>query len=218
MIKILTGCMLCYFLSVHIIAQSSITNISIHKERSCKYFFSFNGIEDTVMSQYLYNRLIDTDVCHFERAVVDTTKLKSIICFLYKNGLNFPYPYERTHFENYRIELLFGITSKDILHQITDSLLQINENDGLIVLWDNIDFSSITNFEKYKKQVLDSNNIFLLMDLTVISHINGLKYYDIMNKIDSISGFEEQKYNFRLLLNNKNISRDKYIDVIYEGW
>ena len=195
--------------------------------RDCVY------IPDTIESDTVYAKLISTyfisslqgeDLCARFLTVIDKEELyrKSslidAITSAYLKGVEMPESFGETYFLDHKIELLFHIDNRDVLYEVTDTLLYHGEADGLMVLWNNLDTTKLNHFKKYYNSILSSDNIFLIAELAVSMHLNGYKEQEaeLLNKAAIVKeGFEEQYNALQELLLEPTFNYPEYLGKIY---
>lgn len=202
---------------------------------NCYNCFSINEELDPALlkslNNYLYVSLISKEdkSCQLDSSFFLNQELNhyliKMILSAYKHGVDFPEKFGEFYFPDRKIELLFNLeNSINVLNETSNELLELNEDDGLIALWSQLDVQKLSNLDSYVNYSKDApNNFFRLTNLVAVFH--NSRHYDkrdaIMKEIVESEDFEESKEGYQLLeelISKGDFTYSEYLEVVYYGW
>lgn len=205
-----------------------IIKSNLQDESSCERYYQVNNcFEDTsnnrTLSCFLVNVLIGGDLWaenYNYNSLFNSLEFVDIILMFYKGKLNhLKNTEDESDWEDSFRELLIKCENKDVLFKISDSLLSINNADGIVTMWDDDIIKRLSNYSSYNEYVrhLNDDGLYTKVQLCIIAHnIIDLENRDLLLKqikeIDSLLG---QRLEERIKQSGK-IDYDFYENLFYE--
>ena len=69
--------------------------------------------------------------------------------------------------------LLYYCPDVDAKYMIADSLLSLNNDIGILALWESCDFKKLSNYKLYRDYLIKAEKVYMLGDLVIILHNAG---------------------------------------------
>lgn len=100
------------------------------------------------------------------------------------------YRYEEfERIDEYSVNILYNCTDSNTVYYITDSLLKVDNEKGLVALWQKCNIQNLKNYNLYKQRVIDSKRrVYYLVELVIINH-NSKNY----RERDMLMGYLKKK-------------------------
>jgi len=194
----------------------------------CTNCFVFSGNKfdvqvSSIFSSYFYNCFIDScglgTTYLVDKAIQSEYFLGTLVDLYRENICSKSQNYSTEFFRSKKIELLVPLKNKPpFLMQVADSLLSINEIDGIMLLWRNFRYKELSHFKDFWELSMKKKNFFILCDLYILMSINGHSKLqkEILKELEiQRSDFPEYFDRLMVVEENKNLTYYEYFSSIY---
>ncbi|MCH5215523.1 MAG: hypothetical protein J1F10_01175 [Muribaculaceae bacterium] len=135
---------------------------------------------NNLLNRYLHLCLIGEDInglnqdsllLLFKRPSFTNLSFKLLSSKDFLKQINVFYPKEQfERLDEYSVNILYKCFDSNTVYSITDSLLKVDNDKGLVALWEKCNIHKLKNYDLYKQRVINSKRVYDLIMLVIINH------------------------------------------------
>ena len=199
----------------------------------CKCFKVFNVSPQNeprekyriILSKYIYNAMFD-NIYDIENKslnqLFERRAFKESMIFLLSDESSFldifyeDYANNHERWNEYTLNLLYNCSNKKVLYQISNELIDNNNDKGLLAFWNSLNINKIKHYSLYKQSLMNKNDLYKLSELVIIFHNSkNIKERNELLEFILHKNLSLAKLLQELMQKNSNISYVDYLDKIY---
>lgn len=180
-----------------------------------------DSLRNALIADYIYQSILagkPTDSAAMKTLVATPAFNRALLLFFSESGLSQIYnPSSDINLVSYRCELLYHLTNNAFLHKLADTLLQLDNFEGVEALWEKADTNALPSLAGYIGK-LDTTAFTRCADLAVFFHLQKDKvrsgrFLQLAAKADAGLYSELEK----LLRSGKKFDHMDYAQTVYDG-